>query len=46
MTRRDNASQNRKRIELVTVATEAAKVTLGGSGPIQEVDGTGGTKYG
>ena len=33
-------------INVVTVATSAVKSTMGGSGPIQEIDATGGTKYG
>ncbi|MFA1676901.1 acinetodin/klebsidin/J25 family lasso peptide [Rhizobium mongolense] len=43
-----NQAEGRKtaELEVVTVTKSAVKSTMGGSGPIQEIDTTGGTKYG
>jgi hypothetical protein len=48
MNTRKTQTEGRKVAELdvVTVAKSAVKSTMGGSGPISEVEGVGGTKYG
>ncbi|WP_349963179.1 acinetodin/klebsidin/J25 family lasso peptide [Rhizobium sp. ZPR3] len=45
---RNNQAEGRKvaDLKIVTVDKSAVKSTMGGSGPIQEIDTTGGTKYG
>lgn len=48
MNARKTQAEGRKTadLEVVTVTKSAVKSTMGGSGPIQEIDVSGGTKYG